>query len=144
MFGKPEWFTYRVVGWGIAPKTWQGWVYILAFSSLFFAVILSPIPEGPKNVLTAIILGLFLADVLVIWVQMGTYQDERQRLHQLIIERNCSLAAVFTVVAVGGYQIYQNRSMTTVGFPFDPLLLVILGVMALTKLITGLYLRQNM
>jgi hypothetical protein len=28
MIGNPEWFTYRIFGWGVAPKTWQGWVYV--------------------------------------------------------------------------------------------------------------------
>jgi len=31
MIGKPEWFKRRKYGgWGIFPKTWQGWVYIAA------------------------------------------------------------------------------------------------------------------
>ena len=30
MIGKPEWFTYRIFGWGLRPRTWQGWAYILA------------------------------------------------------------------------------------------------------------------
>jgi hypothetical protein len=144
MFGKPEWFTYRVLGWGIAPRTWQGWVYLFAFLGLLFALVLSPVPEGPKNVLLATLLGLFLADVLAIWVQMGDVHDERRRLHQLIIERNCSLVAVLTVVAVGAYQVAGNREVAGAAFPFDPMLLVILGAMALTKLVSGLYLQQKM
>ena len=27
MFGKPEWFRDKKVGWGLVPIRWQGWVY---------------------------------------------------------------------------------------------------------------------
>ena len=31
MFGKPEWFRTKVVGWGLQPRVWQGWAYSLAW-----------------------------------------------------------------------------------------------------------------
>jgi hypothetical protein len=31
MIGKPQWFTYRIFG--IMPRTWQGWAYILVSMS---------------------------------------------------------------------------------------------------------------
>lgn len=144
MFGKPEWFTYRLAGWGIAPKTWQGWVYVGTFLICLFALVILPIPQGLKNVLMVTLMGLFFVDALVIWAQMGKHQDERQRLHQLIIERNCSLVAVLALVAAGFYQAYQNRNLAATVFPFDPFLLVVLGAMAITKLISTLYLRWRM
>ena len=27
MFGKPEWFVPKKIGWGLTPVTWQGWVF---------------------------------------------------------------------------------------------------------------------
>jgi hypothetical protein len=27
MFGKPEWFRPKRIGWGLVPITWQGWAY---------------------------------------------------------------------------------------------------------------------
>lgn len=27
MFGKPEWFRPKRLGWGLVPITWQGWAY---------------------------------------------------------------------------------------------------------------------
>jgi hypothetical protein len=144
MLGKPEWFTYRAAGWGIAPSTWQGWVYVGLFLALVFTVMALPIPEGTKNVLMATVVGLLSLDMLAIWAQMGNYHDERQRLHQLIIERNCSIAAVFALVAAVGYQILRHSETDLPGLPFDPLLLAVLGVMALTKLVSTLYLRWRM
>lgn len=65
MFGKPEWFTYRLAGWGIAPKTWQGWVYVGALMGVLFALVILPIPEGLRNILIGTMMGLFFADALV-------------------------------------------------------------------------------
>ncbi len=38
MFGKPEWFREKTVGWGLTPITWQGWAYAL----IWMAVIVAP------------------------------------------------------------------------------------------------------
>jgi hypothetical protein len=27
MFGKPQWFRPKTLGWGLVPITWQGWTY---------------------------------------------------------------------------------------------------------------------
>jgi hypothetical protein len=27
MFGKPQWFRPKTLGWGLVPISWQGWVY---------------------------------------------------------------------------------------------------------------------
>ena len=31
MFGKPDWFRKKRFGWGLSPKTWQGWIYALVW-----------------------------------------------------------------------------------------------------------------
>ena len=145
MFGKPEWFTYRSTGWGIAPKTWQGWAYVGVAIALFAALIGSPIPEGMKRILVGFLGGLLVVDAIAIWAQLGKHHDERQRLHQLIIERNGSVVAVIAVFAVIVFRAYQNRNMIGAGtLPFDPLLLAVLGAMVLTKLISTIYLRFKM
>jgi hypothetical protein len=33
MFGKPEWFKDRKVGWGLTPIMWQGWIYTLVWGA---------------------------------------------------------------------------------------------------------------
>src|SRR5262245_38544643 len=32
MFGKPQWFRPKTIGWGLVPITWQGWLYTAAWS----------------------------------------------------------------------------------------------------------------
>lgn len=144
MLGKPEWFTYRLDGWGIMAKTWQGWAYMGVFIALIATTIALPIQVTLKFQVVGILVSVLAVDTVVIWAQLGSHHDERQRLHQLVIERNCSLAGVFSVIAAMGYQVYQNRSTIGIGFPFDPLLLVVLGVMTLTKLISTIYVRFKM
>lgn len=44
MFGKPEWFRDKKVGWGLVPVTWQGWLYSAAWGGIIagpFAVLLA-------------------------------------------------------------------------------------------------------
>jgi hypothetical protein len=38
MFGKPEWFRDKKVGWGLSPVSWQGWLY----TTIWGAVIAGP------------------------------------------------------------------------------------------------------
>ena len=141
MIGRTEWFTYRLAGWGLAPRTWQGWVYIAGAVALFAILSALPLPEKPKIILMGTLGGVFLLDVLVIMAQLGKVHDERDRLHQLIIERNCSFAAVFALVGAMGYQTYQHRADLNAGLPFDPLIVVVLLIMAATKFGSTLYLR---
>ncbi|MDP2874710.1 MAG: hypothetical protein Q8O00_00915, partial [Holophaga sp.] len=109
MIGKPEWFTYRAMGWGMDVRTWQGWVYIAIWVALFALVSVLPFPERVKTIILGTVVGVFMLDCLVIMTQLGKVHDERERLHQLIIERNCSFAAVFALVGVMAYQAYQHR-----------------------------------
>lgn len=141
MLGNTDWFTYRLGGWGIRARTWQGRVYILGAVALFALVAASPLPEKPKIILLCTVGGVFIADCIVIMTQLGKVHDEREKLHQLVIERNCSFAAVFSLLAVMLYQTYQHRADLGAGLPFDPLIAGVLIVMAITKLLSTLYLR---
>ncbi len=144
MLGRPEWFTYRTAGWGLAPRTWQGWVYILCFIAAWVLISLAPLREDVRNALSFTIVGLLVIDVISIWAAMGRHHDERERLHQLIIERNCSVAAVFAVVAAMVYQTWRSAPTAGDSIPFDPMLIGILGVMAVTKLVSSIWLRTRM
>ncbi len=141
MLGRTEWFTYRIGGWGIAAKTWQGWAYILGAAAIFAILAALPLPPKPKAILMGTFGGVFILDCIVIMAQLGKVHDERERLHQLIIERNCSFAAVFSIVGAGFYQTYQHWADPGAGLPFDPFLVVVLVIMALTKFCSTLYLR---
>jgi hypothetical protein len=38
MFGKPQWFRAKAIGWGLTPISWQGWGY----TALWTAAIAGP------------------------------------------------------------------------------------------------------
>jgi hypothetical protein len=38
MFGRPEWFREKTIGWGLVPITWQGWGY----TTLWVLVLIAP------------------------------------------------------------------------------------------------------
>jgi hypothetical protein len=144
MIGKPEWFTYRFGGWGLRPRTWQGWVYVAGLVAAFVLISLLSVPERVKEWCFWILAGLALLDVLDIMIRMGAHHDERERFHQLIIERNCSFAALAGLLGAGAFQAYQRRATAGSGFPFDPWILVVLVVMAVTKLASSLYVRRKL
>lgn len=144
MLGRPEWFTYRTAGWGLAPRTWQGWVYILCFLAAWGLISLAPLPEDVRAKLSFTVVGLLVLDVVSIWAAMGRHHDERERLHQLIIERNCSIAAVSAVVAAMVFEAWRSAPSAGDSLPFDPMLIGILGAMAVTKLVSSIWLRARM
>jgi hypothetical protein len=141
MIGKPEWFTYRMFGWGVAPKTKEGWFYILA--GMAIAVIIAVLPVGAmtKSYLIAGLMALIVVDVLHIMTQLDKHHDERERLHQLIIERNCSFAAVAAIVIIAIYQSIRNLGSI---MPFDSSLIYVLGAMLAAKIATSIYVRTRM
>ncbi len=34
MFGKPEWFRKKNIGWGLRPVSWKGWLYAMAWAAV--------------------------------------------------------------------------------------------------------------
>jgi hypothetical protein len=147
MIGKPEWFKYRVFGWGLAPKTWQGWAYVAVFAAAIGFVTAAGINMQAKPWLFGILLGILMLDVIHIMVQLPKKSDERDNYHQLIIERNCSFVAVGALLAVALYQAYQHRELIAAGFkglPFDISIVIVLGAMVATKAISTFYVRMRM
>ena len=140
MIGKTNWFTYRIFGWGLRPKTWQGWAYIFVFMALVFAVSLLPVTDSIKQIAMISLTVILLIDTLHMMFSLEKVHDERQNMQQLIIERNVSYAAVFSILAVMLFQTYRyqiENGMET--FSFDASLIIVLAVMFLTKVGSTLY-----
>ncbi len=127
MFGKPEWFGRRKYsGWGLAPKTWQGWIYILALAVPL--MLASAYLEGQTRIYAiagwAIIVGFDVLDTMA-----KLEKDERETLHEAIAERNAAWAMVL-VLAAG--MLYQAMGAAASAGGIDPVLLLALlgGVLA--------------
>lgn len=145
MIGKPEWFKYRIFGWGLAPKTWQGYLYVAMTVLIIVITSFIPMGSGIKPLVMGIIFTILIGDVLHIMINLPKTSDERDNHHQLIIERNCSFAAIMAIAGIIVYQTYKNKEILNVsGNPFDQSLLIVLGIMLMTKIITTLYVKYKM
>lgn len=142
MIGKPEWFKRRKYGgWGIAPKTWQGWVYIAAVIVPF--IIFNSLPfwsEKTRIIITLIWLAFLAIDVSHIMVKMK--KDERERLHEAIAERN-ALWIMMGILVIGvGFQIARASVLQDFS-SVDWFLVAALFAGLIAKSITNVYLDRK-
>jgi len=142
MIGKPEWFTRRkYTGWGLTPKTWQGWIYIAAIILPFVIFQSLPFWSFQVRAVVTIVWFIFLAlDVFHIMIRMK--KDERERIHEAIAERN-ALWAIMLIMAAGvAYQV--SRSAVLQDFSqVDWFLVAALAVGLIVKSISNYYLDKH-
>ena len=135
MFGNPKWFERRKYGgWGIMPKTREGWLYIGAIIlplAIFQAL---PFWSASERTIVATGWALFVAfDVLDIMLRMK--KDERETLHEAFAERNAAWVMV-SALALG--ILYQATSSALSGAPYvDPVLIAVLFAGLAAKAITN-------
>lgn len=66
MFGNPEWFRERKIGWGVVPVSWRGWGYVAAWIAVMavpFMALLSRELLAESLVWLAASMGTLLLDV---------------------------------------------------------------------------------
>lgn len=136
MFAKPEWFGRRkYTGWGLTPKTWQGWAYIgviiVPIAALEFLTFLT---AGQKMGLSLGWAAFMAIDILDTMAHMK--KDEREERHEAIAERNAAWMMVAALTAGIAYQ--AASSIAAGGQPStDPFLLVALFAGLAAKAITN-------
>jgi hypothetical protein len=141
MIGKPEWFARRKYGgWGLFPKTWQGWAYALIMAAPLLLVQYAPfLAEDIKVIFMLAWAVLFAADVVHIMIKLKL--DEREKIHEAIAERN-ALWAIITVIVVG--VAYQAASSAVKGIvSVDPFLIAAVVVGLIVKAVSNLYLDKK-
>lgn len=140
MIGKSAWFSRRkYTGWGLTPKTWQGWAYIVAIIAPFIIVAETHAFGTIQIAFLAVWGAVFFADLIDIMMHMA--KDERDRIHEAIAERNAMWALV-TVLALG--IIYQSvLSAASQGMRVDPVILVALLVAVAVKMVSNIYLDKR-
>jgi hypothetical protein len=98
MIAKPEWFERRKYsGWGVTPRSWQGWAYTLAI--FVPVVIIQTVPNWDAQVRTAgtvFWVAFVLLDLLPIMVTLK--KDEREYKNEAIAERNAAWFMVMVLV----------------------------------------------
>lgn len=141
MLGKPEWFARRKYsGWGFSPKTWQGWVYILAIIAPILIVTSLPISGRAQTIFMIVWAVIFAIDFIDIILHLE--KDERERIHEAIAERN-ALWAIITVLAFG--LAYQAASGIAAygALKVDPVILIALGAGLIVKIVSNVYLDRK-
>jgi hypothetical protein len=141
MIGKQEWFQRRkYLGWGIAPKTKEGWYYVLAF--IIFAMLIQflPFENIIKFIITSVLILVLLIDVIHIMLTMK--KDEREKIHEAIADRN-ALWVILLVLVVG--ILYQTVNSTLKGLTpeIDYFLIAALLAAVVMKSVTNMYLDKK-
>ena len=142
MIGKPHWFKRRKYGgWGVFPKTWQGWVYIGVIIAPFFLI--QYLPFGGDNMRT-VLLFIWAAVLCIDFVHifMSMPKDEREVIHEAFAERNAVWAMVAILAAGVAYQLASGAVANKIYV--DPVIIVALVGGVLAKAATNIYLdRKN-
>jgi len=90
MLGKPDWFQRRKYGgWGITPKTWQGWIYIIIMILPFIIFqSLSVWDNDTRFIVTLFWVAILVIDVIDIMIHLK--RDEQEKIHEAFAERNAA------------------------------------------------------
>jgi cobalamin synthase len=141
MIGKTEWFARRkYTGWGLTPKTWQGWIYIVAMIAPL--IVFQAMPQWSTEIRVAVTFmwfAVFGADVLDIMIHLKI--DEREKLHEALAERN---AAWFMVVVLAVGLAYELTANATVGRIYvNPFIAIALFGALVIKAFSNAYLEKN-
>jgi hypothetical protein len=136
MFGKPEWFERRKYsGWGLTPKTKEGWLYLALLFAPFLLFQMLPFWSTEVRIYaTAGWLAFMMFDVLDIMFHMK--KDEREEMHEAMAERNAAWVMI-PVLAIGA--VYEAvASSLAQGIPHvSPFIIVALFVGLVAKAYTN-------
>ncbi|HHT9950202.1 TPA: hypothetical protein ACT9K3_003073 [Legionella pneumophila] len=127
MIGNPNWFKRRAyTGWGITPKTWQGWAYIAVITLLIIIITLATLFMGIQKKYQLIIMASLLLPVIIdfIDIALNIKLDEREALHEAIAERN--VAWFITFILAGGIVYQAINSALNNSLYVDPFMIIAL------------------
>lgn len=141
MIGKAEWFGRRkYTGWGLTPKTWQGWAYIAAFIVPLAVFQALPFWDAQTRILaTGVWMAVLLLDVFHIMATMK--KDERETKIEALSERNAAWAMIAAIM-VG--ILYQTWSSVPQKEPqIDGFLIAALVAGLVAKALSNIYLERK-
>lgn len=141
MIGKPEWFARRKYGgWGLMPKTWQGWLYSLILVAITMGIIYIPFNDIKVKIGVIVMWAIILiAEIGSIMVKI---KDEREKIHEAIAERNALWAVILVIVVGVAYQV-ASSSVKNEFSAIDPFLIIAIGAALIVKAISNIYLDKK-
>lgn len=143
MIGKPEWFARRKYGgWGLTPKTWQGWVYIAVI--MLPLIIFHSLPFWTDMIriyVTLVWVAFLLVDVTDIMMHLRV--DEREDRIESLSERNAAYAMIAVIIIGILYDVFRSASAQQVQFnPF--LFAALIGGAAVKSISNIIYERRSL
>ncbi len=138
MIGKAKWFQRRKYsGWGLTPKTWQGWAYVGAFIAIGGLIQILPLGNVKYNFYaTLALVAVILIDVGIMMVQIP--MDEREREHEAKAERNAMWTTLLVLILGLGWQVISSIDQATPAI--DPVIIIAIIAAVLAKSLSNLYL----
>jgi hypothetical protein len=108
MLAKSSWFQKRKYGgWGITPKTWQGWAYLLTFIAILLIFQLLPFwNDFQRAVFTGVWLLILSVDIIQVMIHLK--KDELEKIQEAIAERNASWTMAFVLTIGILYQLISS------------------------------------
>ncbi|MEK6945452.1 MAG: hypothetical protein AABW63_01530 [Nanoarchaeota archaeon] len=142
MIGKPEWFARRKYsGWGLFPKTWQGWLYTVVLVALTMAIVYIPFSDMKVRIGVLVVWGIIL--LVEVGSIMIKIRDEREKMHEAIAERNALWAVILVLVVGVGYQV-ASSSVKNDFSVVDPFLIAAVVAALVVKAVSNIWLdRRN-
>ncbi|MBD3238188.1 MAG: hypothetical protein GF332_00915 [Candidatus Moranbacteria bacterium] len=141
MLAKSNWFQKRKYGgWGLSPKTWQGWVYISAFISVLILFNSLTFWSNQARIIFLIVWMAVLGfDVIKIMITLK--KDELETRNEAIAERNASWIMVFVLTAGILYEIILSGLNEDFRVNIFLIMALVLGLV--TKTLTYLFLEKK-
>ena len=141
MWANPKWFKRRkYTGWGLTPKTWQGWTYSFALVGILVLLIFitASMDLSSWQQLSIVVIPAIIILAEFISIATNLEKDERETQHEALAERNVAWFMV-TVVTVGlSYQITLSAIDNV--YRVDPVLIVALLGAVIVKAVSNWYL----
>ncbi len=108
MIANSEWFKRRKYGgWGVSPKSWQGWIYIALILLPF--IIFQALPYWSMEARLYVTLGwivFLMLDILPVMITLR--RDEREHKVEAVSERNAAWFMVMVLVIGLVYEIISS------------------------------------
>lgn len=140
MIGKAEWFQRRKYGgWGLTPKTKEGWLYALGMITPLIILGFFPIKESTLLIVSIGWILVIVADAIHIMLTMK--KDERETQHEAIAERNALVGVLAVIIAKILYDVIQGALNETLQIDWWMMSALFVGV--IIKAITNIYLDKN-
>ncbi|MHA2343554.1 MAG: hypothetical protein ACXADW_16930 [Candidatus Hodarchaeales archaeon] len=141
MIGKPEWFKQRkYTGWGITPRTKEGYIYIAAMMGVLVLFLAIPALDTQTRIVGTII-WLIVVGLDSIDIMIHLKKDERSHIHEAIAERN---AAWYMVIVLALGIAYQGiTSGLQQRLYVDPILVIALIGGLIVKAVSNIYLDKK-